>query len=98
MYLFFDHLCESRMCARAKSLSRVLLSATSWTMRSTEPARLLCPLDSPEEYWSGLPCPPPGDLLDSVIEPVSLTSPELAGRFFTTSATWEAQIMHRLFF
>ena len=34
-----------------------------------------------QEYWSGLPCSPPGDLPDPGIEPVS---PALAGRFFTT--------------
>ena len=45
---------------------------------------------SRQEYWSGLPCPPPGDLLDSGIEPKSLMSPALAGGFFTTSATREA--------
>ena len=45
---------------------------------------------SRQEYWSGLPCPPPGDLCDPGIEPTSLTSPALADRFFTTSATWEA--------
>ena len=33
--------------------------------------------------------PPPGDLLDPGVEPVPLTSPALAGRFFATSATWE---------
>ena len=42
---------------------------------------------SRQEYWSGLPCPLPGDLSDPGIEPVSLTSPALAGGFFTTSAT-----------
>ena len=42
-------------------------------------------------YWSGLPCPPPGDLPDPGIEPKCLTSPALAGGFLTTSATWEAQ-------
>ena len=42
------------------------------------------------EYWSGLLCPPPGNLPDPGIEPTSLMSPALAGRFFTTSATWEA--------
>ena len=36
------------------------------------------------------PYPPPGDLPDPGIEPVSLMSPVLAGRFFITSATWEA--------
>jgi len=46
---------------------------------------------SRQEYWSGLPCPPPGDLPDPAIEPTTITSPALAGRFFTTSATWEAK-------
>ena len=32
-----------------------------------------------QEYWSGLPCPFPGDLPDSGIEPTSLASPALAG-------------------
>ena len=43
-----------------------------------------------KEYWSGLPCPPPGDLLNAGIEPASLMSPALASGFFTTSTTWEA--------
>ena len=38
---------------------------------------------SRQEYWSGLPFPLPGDLPDAGIEPVSLASPVLAGRFFT---------------
>ena len=46
---------------------------------------------SRQEYWSGLPCPPPGNLLDPGIKPVSHTSPALAGKFFTTDTTWEAQ-------
>ena len=37
-----------------------------------------------QEYWSGLPFPPPGDLLDPGVEPTSPGSPALAGRFFTT--------------
>ena len=45
---------------------------------------------SKQEDWSGFPCPSPGDLPDPGIESASLTSPALAGRFFTTSATWEA--------
>ena len=40
----------------------------------------------PQEYWSGLPLPPPGDLPHPGIDSVSLMSPALAGRFFTTSA------------
>ena len=43
-------------------------------------------------YQSGLPCPPPGDLPNPGIKPVSLKSPALADGFFTTSATWEAQV------
>ena len=38
-----------------------------------------------------LPFPPLGDRPNSGIEPVSLASPALAGRFFTMSTTWEAQ-------
>ena len=37
---------------------------------------------SRQEYWSGLPCPPPGDLPKLGIKPVSLLSPALADRFF----------------
>ena len=39
---------------------------------------------SRQEYWSGLPFPIPGDLPDPGVEPASLASPALAGRFFTT--------------
>ena len=53
---------------------------------------------SRQEYWSGLPFPPPGDLLNPGIEPVSLKSPALAIGFFTTSATLETLIMSTFFF
>ena len=45
---------------------------------------------SRQEYWSGLPHPPPGDLRNPGIKPMSLTFPALADRFFTTSASWKA--------
>ena len=45
---------------------------------------------SKHEYWSGLPCPSPGDLPNPGIKLASLMSPALPGRFFTISATWEA--------
>ena len=45
---------------------------------------------SRQEYWSGLSCPPLGDLPNSGIDPMSVTFPALADRFFTTSVTWEA--------
>ena len=45
---------------------------------------------SRQEYWSRLPCSPPGDLPDPEIEPASFMCTALAGSFFTTRATWEA--------
>jgi len=69
--------------------SHVWLFATPWI-----PARQ-APLSmgfSRQEYWSGLPFPSPGDLPNPGIEPTSFMSPELAGRFFTTKATWEAPV------
>ena len=40
-----------------------------------QPARLLCPWEfSRQEYWSGLPCPPPGDLPDPGTKPRSPAS------------------------
>ena len=50
---------------------------------------------SRQEYWSRLPCPPPGDLPNQGIELTSLGFPALAGGFFTTSATWEACLQFR---
>ena len=46
---------------------------------------------SRQRYQSGLPFPPSEDLPDPGIKPLSLMSPALAGRFFMTSAIWEAQ-------
>ena len=67
-------------------LSRVQLFATPWTVACHAPLSMGF---SRQEYWSGVPFPSPGDLHHPGMEPVSLTSPALAGRFFTTSATWE---------
>ena len=39
---------------------------------------------SRQEYWGGLPRPPLGDFPHPGIKPTSITSPALAGRFFTT--------------
>ena len=61
-------------------------SATSWTVARQAPLSMgFCG----QEYWSGLPCPPPGDFPDLGIEPASLRSPALAARFFNTSTTWK---------
>ena len=67
------------MCV--KLLSHIHLFATPWTVARQAPLSMGF---SREEYWSGLPCPPPGDLPDPGIKSMSLMSPALAGRFFTT--------------
>ena len=45
-----------------------------------------------QEYWSGFPFPPPGDLPDAGTEPLSLASPALVGRFFTTALPGTGEI------
>ena len=65
----------------------VRLFVTPWTVVLQAPLSMGF---SRQEYWSGLPCSPPGDLPDPGIEPASLRTPALAGRFFTTGATREA--------
>ena len=67
--------------------SHVRHFATLWTVARQAPPSMGF---SRQEHWGGLPFPPPGDLPDPEIEPASLRSPALTGRFFTTSATWEA--------
>ena len=47
---------------------------------------------SRQRYWSGLPCPPPGDLPDPGMKPESLMSLALASGFFTTSTTGKPMI------
>ena len=64
--------------------SCVWLFATPWTIY---PTTFLCPWGFfRQEYWSRLPCPPPGDIPDPGTEPTSLMSPALAGGFFTAIA------------
>ena len=45
-----------------------------------------------QEYWSGLPSPPPGDFPHLGIEPSSLAFPALTGRFFTPEPAGKPQI------
>ena len=54
---------------------------TPWTTVRQAPLSLGF---SRQEYWSGLPFPPPGDLPNPEIEPASLVFSVLEGRFFTT--------------
>ena len=72
-------------------LSHIQLFVTPWTVACQAPLPMGF---SRQEYWSGLPRPPPGDLPDPGIEPTSFASPVLAGRVFITAATWEAPIYH----
>ena len=84
--------CVVRTCKCVQScFSCVRLFTTLWTVA----CQALLPMGfSRQEYWNGLPCPPPGDLPDPGIEPESLASPVLVGGFFTTGATWEAHVCH----
>ena len=68
-------------------LSRTQLLVTLWIIVRQAPLSMGF---SRQEYWSGLPFPPPGGLPDPGTEPASPGSPALAGGFFTSSATWEA--------
>ena len=77
---------------RHSSVGHVQLFAILWTAACQAPLSMGL---SRQEYWSGLPCSPPGDLPDPGVEPASLMSPPLAGRFFTTSATWETHLVPR---
>ena len=89
----FINLCAQKiletMKSKSESCSNMSYSATPWTVAHQAPLSMGF---SRQEYWSGLPFPPPGDLPDPVIEPTSLASPALTGRFSTTSATWEAPV------
>ena len=70
-------------------VSHVQLFVTPWT--AVFQALLSTGL-SRQEYWNGLQFPPPGDLPDSWIKPMSLASPALMGGFFTTSATYSVSV------
>ena len=68
------------VCVHAQSLSCLWLFVIPWTVACQAPLSMGF---SRQEYWSGLPCPPPRDLPDPRIEPMSSASPALAGRFIT---------------
>ena len=81
-------------CSSALWLLGFHLTVLCWTWSLQSCPTLCDPMDgspqaplsmgfSSQEYWSGLPCPPPGDLSDPGIKLASLTSPALAGGFFT---------------
>ena len=69
------HISNWALHSHAKSLQSCL---TLWTVALQAPLSIGF---SRQEYWSGMPCPPPGDLIDQGIKPAF---PTLAGRYFTT--------------
>ena len=79
--------CFSELFDMVSHFSRARLFVTPWSVAGQAPLSMEF---SRQEHWSGLPCPPPGDPPEPGIEPASLMSLTLAGRFFTTSATWAA--------
>ena len=63
----------------AQWLNRVQIFATPWTIAH----QVLLSMGFPrKEYWSGLPFPPPEDLPNPGIKPMSLVAPALVGKFF----------------
>ena len=79
-----------------QSLSHVRLSAILWTVAHQAPLSVEF---SRQEYWSGLPFPPPGDLPNPAVEPTCPEAPALAGGFFTTEPppphkTWQLLLSH----
>ena len=71
------------MCVHAFALVTSVMSdsfAILWTVVHQAPLSMGF---SRQEHWNGLPCPPPGDLPNPGIEPISLMPPALMGEFFS---------------
>ena len=92
LYLCSKLLCVCRILTillyMLSHFSCVQFSATLWTVTCQAPLSMGF---SRQEYWSGLPLSPPGDLSNPGIKPAAPISPALARGFFTTSVTWESQ-------
>ena len=91
--IIFPFLIATMSACMLSHFSQVQLFVTSWTVAHHAPLSMGF---SRQEYWSGLPFPSPGDLPNLGIEHTFLTSPALADRFFTTSATWKTYNCHHL--
>ena len=79
-----EDLWYSLACLWPHSLSCVWPFGSPWTVACQDPLSMGF---LKQEYWSGLPSPPPGDLLNPGIEPMSPVAPALKGGFFTTPTT-----------
>ena len=73
-------------------LNHAQLSATPWTVAHQPPLSMEF---SRQEYWSGLPFPPPGDLPNPGIKP---TSPALADEFFTAELLRNKVMLNKNFY
>ena len=108
IYKAFSHLwslvCGDRLWGRGLFLTHG--ACVCVCAKSLQSCPTLCdPMDcsppgsmgfSRQECWSGLPCPPPGDLPDPRIELASLTFSALAGGFFYCSTTWKPIPTHEV--
>ena len=83
--------CSFYVCAKLLQLCSTL----SHPMDCSPPRSLSIGF-SGQEYWSGFSCLPSGDLPKQGMELMSVKSPALEGRFFTTRATWEVPKMQNL--
>ena len=73
-----------------QSFSHVQPFVTPWTIAHQIPLSVGF---TRQEYWSGLPLPPPADLPSPGLEPASPASPALAGRVFTTEPPGKPKAM-----
>ena len=89
---FFNKDLENDCMLSAQWLSHVRLFTATWTVACQTPLPIGF---SRQEYWSGVPFNTLEDLPDPRIKPMSLVSSALAGRFFTTGATWETHTLLR---
>ena len=91
LYIFYlIHSCISlsefkttyNICVHAKLLQSCPTLCDPWTIAHQVPLSMGFP---GQEYWSGLSCPPPGDLSNPGIKPASCKSLAFAGVLFTTA-------------
>ena len=86
-----SHEILSSVCAKSLQSCSILCDLMDWSCQAPLSVGFFR-----QEYWSVLLWLPLGDLPDPRIEPASLGSPALAGRFLTNSTTWETQITEML--
>ena len=82
------------LCMHDQLLHSYLTLTTPWTVAHQAPLYMGF---SMQEYWSGLPCLPPGDLPHPGIEFTSLMSPALLSEFLTTRTIWAFNCLYFAF-